>query len=260
MILGRALGCESLSFDRFDENRVMSDENQASMEDFFAEASAVESQKKWLPLGKKQWSSEFAELTFDPYHMAPEKASSAFVQLLKEIPWSQGSVKVYGKTHPTPRLECWMGEPDALYQYSSQSMTPKPWHALVWSLKQELELLTSWSFNACLLNCYRDGRDHVGWHADDEPELGHDPCIASLSFGAQRRFDLKCKPQSNGQPVTLRAEEASWPESIVLSSGSLLTMAGAFQDVFLHRIPKQHSVTEARINLTFRKVRLRGEG
>ena len=120
-------------------------------------------------------------------------------------------------------------------------LKPKAWTPLLLTIRFKVEAFVKASFNAVLVNYYRDGEDHVGWHADDEAELGERPLIASLSFGAARRFDFKAKNGSDSG-------------DILLQSGTLLIMQPAFQHNYLHRIPKSAAVINGRINLTFRQV------
>jgi alkylated DNA repair dioxygenase AlkB len=138
-----------------------------------------------------------------------------------------------------PRLLCWYGE--ASYTYSKLTLPATPWPAWLLPLKQQVEQAVGASFNGVLLNYYRDGQDSMGWHSDDEPELGRDPLIASVSLGAARRFTLKHKQQPLKHELSLTA-------------GSLLVMAGHMQHHWLHALPKMARVQDGRINLTFRQI------
>lgn len=148
-----------------------------------------------------------------------------------------------GKTVPIPRLQCWMGDPQARYGYSGMRLKPGPWQQPVSAIRARVRQLTGQEFNSVLLNYYRDGQDSVAWHADDEPELGPEPVIASVSFGAERVFQLKHKFRSDAPRHRL-----------ILSSGSLILMDRTLQNKWLHQIPKSKSVTSPRINLTFRTI------
>ncbi|MSP57503.1 MAG: alpha-ketoglutarate-dependent dioxygenase AlkB [Flavobacteriales bacterium] len=163
--------------------------------------------------------------------------------LRQEIPWKQESIKMFGKTHPTPRLTSWHGNEGCKYTYSGLICNPEPWSPTLLSIKQRIvEAMENANFNSVLLNLYRNGQDKMGWHSDDEKELGPNPIIASVSFGATRRFDFKHK---------------TIPEhkfSIDLPSGSLLIMQGDLQDHWLHQLPAQKRIIEPRINLTFRNI------
>lgn len=135
-----------------------------------------------------------------------------------------------------------MGEPYCSYKYSGVVFEPEPWHSLVKQLTEQVNQLCQSQFNSVLLNWYANGQQHMGWHSDDEPELGQYPQIASLSLGQPRLFDLKHK--SLGAQLKLE-----------LAQGSLLLMAGHCQQHWQHRVAKMASVTEGRINLTFREIK-----
>lgn len=135
-----------------------------------------------------------------------------------------------------------MGDPHCSYKYSGVLFEPEPWHPLVKQLTDRVNQLCQTGFNSVLLNWYADGQQHMGWHSDDEPELGDNPQIASLSLGQQRFFDLKHK--SLGTQIKLE-----------LGHGALLLMAGQCQAFWQHRVPKMASATEGRINLTFREIK-----
>lgn len=163
--------------------------------------------------------------------------------LQEEIPWKQEHIKLFGKTHPTPRLTAWHGDAHCVYKYSGVVNQPFPWTPSLLTIKTRIESLSNGAtFNCVLLNFYRDGCDKMGWHADDEKELGPNPSIASVSFGATRRFDFKHKTEANNK------------FSIHLESGSLLLMQGDMQHHWLHQLPAQKRISEPRINLTFRNI------
>lgn len=164
-----------------------------------------------------------------------------FLRLDQEIAWQQDSIKIFGRTVPLPRLTAWYGDSGVSYKYSGIINNPKPWTLCLQEIKSQVEQLTGASFNSVLLNRYAHGEDHQGYHADDEPELGEKPFIASVSFGAARMFRLKEK----------RGVKRL---GILLEAGSVLIMAGALQSHFLHALPKSRKVREPRINLTFRKI------
>ena len=163
--------------------------------------------------------------------------------LQHNIEWRQEYLTIFGKTHPTPRLTAWYGDAHCIYKYSGHTCLPLPWTSELLSIKNQLEQFASGhTFNCVLLNYYRDGRDKMGWHADDEKELGQNPVIASVSFGATRRFDFKHK---------VKREEKF---SLDLHSGSVLIMQGDLQHHWLHQLPAQKRIQEPRINLTFRNI------
>jgi alkylated DNA repair dioxygenase AlkB len=183
------------------------------------------------------------ELLISRRFILPEKADAYFQLLLHNIQWKQEEIVVFGKKHFEPRLTAWYANQGTHYAYSNKILQPKDWSVELTELKTKIEkILPGKSFNSVLLNLYRDGNDKMGWHSDNEKELGPNPCIASLSFGATRYFDLKHK-----QDKTKRFR-------FELSSGMLLVMSGSLQDYWLHQVPQQKKVKEPRINLTFREV------
>jgi alkylated DNA repair dioxygenase AlkB len=139
-----------------------------------------------------------------------------------------------------PRLVAWHGDPGTAYTYSGTLHEPLPWTPVLQSIRDRVQGLTGHSFNSVLLNRYRDGRDGMGWHADDERELGRDPVIASVSLGATRRFKLRHR----------RLREAV--ATIGLAHGDLLLMAGPTQHAYVHAVPKTTRPVDERVNLTFR--------
>lgn len=162
-------------------------------------------------------------------------------ELLKELPWKSGEIKLFGKIYPIPRKQVYFSDNDLSYSYSGKKLMIDGWDEKVLEVKAKIENYTNQDFNACLANLYQSGMDSNGWHADNEKELGRNPIIASLSFGATRRFDLKHQ---------MTKERLSFQ----LNSGSLFVMGGEMQHFWKHQIPKQKNVAEQRVNLTFRKV------
>jgi alkylated DNA repair dioxygenase AlkB len=171
--------------------------------------------------------------------LLPADADRLLAALRVGIDWRQEVATVMGRRVPLPRLTAWYGE--AGYVYSGIRMTPAPWTAALVELKALAEALAGQRFNSVLLNLYRDGRDSVSWHADNEPGLGRNPVIASFSLGAIRRFQLKHR--------RLGARLA-----LDLPHGSCLIMAGATQHCWLHQLPKTARPVGPRINLTFRAM------
>jgi alkylated DNA repair dioxygenase AlkB len=169
----------------------------------------------------------------------PLSNDEVFARLLDETPWRAESVVVYGKRHLQPRLTAWYGE--ASYTYSGLRLAPLPWTELLLVIRVAVEAACGQRFNSVLLNRYRDGRDSMGMHSDDEPELGNEPVIASLSFGTTRTFILRHK--RNKQTVRLALED-----------GSLLLMSGKLQANWLHGINKSARSLGERLNLTFRYI------
>ena len=169
--------------------------------------------------------------------------TTLFESLKQEMAWKQEHIKLFGKVHPTPRLTAWHGDPHCNYTYSGVVNEPLDWTPALFSIKDRIEqLLHPAKFNCVLLNFYRDGHDKMGWHSDDEKELGPSPNIASVSFGAARRFDFKHKTDTNNK------------FSVELRSGSVLLMKGDMQHHWLHQLPAQKRIKEPRINLTFRYI------
>lgn len=168
-----------------------------------------------------------------------------FDLLAAQTLWQQSEIHVYGNSVSIPRLNAWYGDEGAEYAYSGHQLVRHPWTAALQQLKNKLEVALCCTFNSVLINYYRDGNDSVSWHADDEPELGDKPTIASLSFGATRRFSLKPKPGTSNNHKPLH---------INLAGGSLLVMRGQTQQFYLHQIAKTQHLVSGRINLTFRTI------
>lgn len=162
-------------------------------------------------------------------------------RLVDELPWQQSRIKVYGREHPIPRLEAWLGEVGVQYQYSGQTLRATGWPGFIEPLVEAVQEQAQVPFNTLLANWYRHGQDGMGWHADNEPELGANPVVASLSFGAQRDFRLR------------RNENHQDTLSIPLAAGDLLLMRGALQHHWQHSVPKR-AQAEDRVSLTFRRV------
>ena len=162
--------------------------------------------------------------------------------LLKETPWQQNQIKIFGKTHDEPRLTQLYGDPHISYGYSGINFKTLPWTPTLTKIKKDVEEKAGTKFNVCLINQYRDGKDSNGWHADNERELGENPTIASLSLGHERFFHLK---------HNLNKE---WRFKFPLHHGSLLIMAGSTQHTYKHQIAKTARQVGLRINLTFRKI------
>jgi alkylated DNA repair dioxygenase AlkB len=168
--------------------------------------------------------------------------SQRFWQTLQtQIAWRQDKIRMFGRSLLLPRLTAWYGDPGAVYSYSGIRLEPQGWAPVLLEIKQRVEATVDCQFNSVLLNFYRDGQDSMGWHSDDEPELGLNPVIASVSFGGSRRFHLRHR-----QDKTQKAK-------LDLTNGSLLLMAGPTQHYWQHQIPKM-AQAEARINLTFRWI------
>ncbi len=177
--------------------------------------------------------------------LIPEATSARlFSSLLTGVIWTQHRIILFGKSHPCPRLSAWYGEPGSDYSYSGLKLRPMPWSEQLLEIKAVVEERVGVFFNSLLLNQYRNGSDSMGWHADDEPELGEQPVIASVSLGETRRFLLRQR-HASGKRKSI---------SVDLTSGSLLVMSGNCQTEFKHSIPKTKRDVGVRINLTFRRI------
>ena len=176
-----------------------------------------------------------------PNFMDKQDADEAFDHLFSNLAWQQPTIEVYGKRHLVPRLQCWMGEIGSHYQYSGKLFTATGWNAHVLRIKQQVEKQTNKTFNSALVNLYRDGQDKMGWHADDEKELGTSPAVVTVSLGVQRTFQFK--HNSQGETVNLELE-----------SGSLLLMQPGVQASYKHAVPARQKIHQGRISLTFRDI------
>jgi alkylated DNA repair dioxygenase AlkB len=180
--------------------------------------------------------------------LAAGEADAVLAELLATIRWETHHIRLFGREVASPRLSCWIGDPGTGYTYSRSHLEPRPWPSALTALRGRVETACGARFNSVLANLYRDGNDSMGWHSDDEPELGEQPLLASLSLGAERCFRLRRK-----LPRGVRAS----PHDTIrlpLPHGSLLRMAGQTQRLYRHDLPKSRSVHAARINLTFRWV------
>lgn len=183
-----------------------------------------------------------ADLAFDPHWLERGSAQTLFDELLATIPWEVHRIRLFGREVDSPRLSCWIGDPDAAYTYSGTRFVPRPWPQALLPVRERLSRESGVDFNSVLANLYRNGNDSMGWHSDSEAELGPQPTIASLSLGATRRFVLK---QRRDPSVKLAVE---------LPPGSLLLMRGYTQTNYKHALPRTAKPVGARINLTFRRI------
>jgi len=182
-----------------------------------------------------------SDITYYPNFFSTGKASEYFNVLKIETDWQQDNITLFGKSYPQPRLTALYGDNEKHYSYSGITMFPKPFSSTLLEIKSKIEVVSETKYNVVLLNLYRHGNDSIGWHSDDEKELGKDPVIASLSFGAERMFHLK----HNKEKISFK---------IKLENGSLLLMKGATQHFWKHQIPKSKKINQLRINLTFRRI------
>lgn len=160
---------------------------------------------------------------------------------MADLPWEVHRIRMFGRVVDSPRLSAWIGDEDAAYRYSGTRFAPHPWTPTLLALRDRVAVACGASFNSVLANLYRDGADRMGWHSDDEAELGTAPVIASVSLGAERAFRFRAK--AGGEPV-----------NIELPHGSLLRMGGDTQRLYKHELPVRRRVLKPRINLTFRMI------
>lgn len=171
-----------------------------------------------------------------------KEADHFFNDIRRQVDWKAEKIKFFGRWVDVPRLTAWYGDEGKSYRYSGLTVWPKPWLPVLVEIKKRVEEISEIQFNSVLLNLYRDEQDSVSWHSDDEPELGPDPIIGSVSFGQPRRFQLRHK-KDKAQRI-----------SMTLSHGSYLLMKRGVQTDWMHQVPKESKPCEARINMTFRRI------
>jgi len=182
-------------------------------------------------------------------HWLPHAAADTLQRTLRDdVPWEVHKIRMFGRQVDSPRLSCWMGDPAARYRYSGTEFVPQPWHPALLPLRDQLAAFCGHAFNSVLLNRYRDGDDGMGWHSDNEPELGPAPVIASVSLGAPRRFLLR------------RRDDHAKKAEVLLDHGDLLVMGGQTQRLYQHSLPKSARPLAERLNLTFRWINAPGQG
>jgi alkylated DNA repair dioxygenase AlkB len=182
-----------------------------------------------------------ADVVLYPDFFDAQQSDRCLVELQTTIHWRQDRIKLFGKEYDQPRLVAWYGDPGKTYTYSNISMEAIAWTPLLIEIRDRIHQVTEARFNSVLINYYRHGRDSMSWHSDDEPELGRNPAIASVSFGAERVFHFRHRVQ----PERLK---------VLLPHGSLLMMQGETQHFWQHQIPKSKRAIAPRINLTFRAI------
>ena len=183
-----------------------------------------------------------ASLLMDPAWLPASRADALLAELREGLDWEVHRIRMFGRLVDSPRLSSWIGDPEASYVYSGIRFEPRPWHPSLLQLRRELQALLGVDFNSVLANRYRDGRDAMGWHSDDERELGVCPVIASISLGATRRFAFKHR------------REPARKLRLDLAHGSLLVMRGDTQSNYRHALPRTARAVSDRINLTFRRI------
>ncbi|HWV08164.1 MAG TPA: alpha-ketoglutarate-dependent dioxygenase AlkB [Pseudomonas sp.] len=184
-----------------------------------------------------------ADLRLLPQWVDAATADRWLAQLVAETAWEQPEVHIFGRAVAVPRLLAWYGDAEASYRYSGQTHEPLPWTPLLAEIRKRVQDEVGQPLNGVLLNYYRDGNDSMGWHSDDEAELGRNPLVASLNLGGTRRFDLRRKGGS-------RIEH-----SLSLDHASLLVMGGPTQHYWQHQVAKTRQPCAPRLNLTFRLIR-----
>ena len=186
-----------------------------------------------------------AEVLYAEHWLPAPQADAWFAALHSAIDWEVHQIRLFGRLVASPRLSSWIGDAEASYRYSGTRFQPKPWPAGMPALREQVSTAAGERFNSVLANLYRDGGDAMGWHSDDERELGAQPVIASLSLGASRRFLLK------------RRDGSGETRPLQLVHGSLLLMRGDTQRLYRHALPRTRKPVGPRINLTFRRIAAR---
>lgn len=193
---------------------------------------------------KREWLlSDNCKIALTTDFFDQQTAAHYFDALLRQLQWEQSEIKIAGRFVKIPRLNAWYGDATARYQYSGAFFSPQDWTPELLTIRLAIEKACGQKFNSVLANYYRNEQDSVAWHADDEPELGRNPFIASLSLGETRRFLLRRKNTKNPEKIEIK-----------LPGNSLLLMSGALQHYWHHQVPKTTQAKGARINLTFRYV------
>jgi len=177
------------------------------------------------------------------YYFNANESATLFDKLLNNTKWKNETVNVWGVKHSLRRRTAWYGDEGKSYSYSGITVLPNKWYKELLQIKNKIEEVTPIEFNSVLINDYLDGNIGMGWHSDDEKELGENPIIGSVSFGAERDFYLKSKQDSDREKVKIKA-----------TNGSYILMMDNTQHHWLHSIPIRKKIKDRRINLTFRKI------
>ncbi len=183
-----------------------------------------------------------AELLYHPSFFDKTESDRIFKTLLETIEWKQDKIMMYGKELPLPRLSAWYGDNNKPYTYSGITLNPLPWTDELLLIKEKIEVEAKVKFSSVLINRYRDGQDYVGWHTDAEKELGKNPIIGSVNFGATRKFQLR------------RIDDHKEKFEVELKHGTFLVMGGTTQHFWQHQVPKTTLKIGERLNLTFRVI------
>jgi len=187
-------------------------------------------------------STEVSNINIFRNVFGKSRSEEIFKELVVSDIWFQPSINFSGNLVPIPRLNSWYGDPNNSYTYSGIKLNPIPWSDIMMEVKLRVEIITGTKFNSALLNLYRDGNDSVSWHSDDEPELGEDPIIASLSLGSTRTFKLK----------NIKSGEV---KKFELENDTILLMGSGIQKNWIHSVPKTKKPVDQRINITFRNIK-----
>lgn len=185
---------------------------------------------------------EKGEVFYYPYFFDKDQSNILLERLIREINWKQEPIWMFGKQVMQPRLTALYGNEGISYGYSGIKMEPHSWNPLLMEIKDAIEKVAQTSFTHVLLNYYRDGQDSMGWHRDNEPELGLNPVIGSVSFGVPRKFQFR------------QYHDKTVKKELLLEDGSFLLMKEETQHHWEHQIPKSKKVHGPRINLTFRRI------
>ncbi|MGH8511027.1 MAG: alpha-ketoglutarate-dependent dioxygenase AlkB family protein [Gammaproteobacteria bacterium] len=184
-----------------------------------------------------------AELMLWPELFTASESTGYFQCLSDGVDWRQDPITLFGRTLNSPRLTAWYGEAGVTYAYSGLRLVAGGWLPALLGIRERVGQAAGTSFNSVLLNLYRNESDSMGWHSDDEPSLGANPVIGSVSFGATRTFQLQHKRRKTSR------------SAIDLTGGSFLLMSGPTQHHWRHRVPKSNVPCGPRINLTFRTIK-----
>lgn len=209
--------------------------------ELWSQQALISRREPEFPQGKAIVSTD-GEVVFYKSFFSIHESDRLFEELYSGTQWQQDTIQIFGKCIPLPRLTAWYGDEGKSYTYSGIEQHPEPWTPTLFFIKTRIEKIAKVKFNSVLLNLYRNGRDSVAWHSDDEPELGQNPIIGSVSFGATRRFSFRHKQ------IKERKVEIDLPH------GSFLLMQGETQHHWRHQIAKTTKDVSPRINLTFRII------
>lgn len=189
--------------------------------------------QRFAPGGRVRYLSDW---------IAPDAADALLAELRESVVWEARTIRLFGREVMQPRLVAFQGDPGVVYRYSGSRWQAGAWHPAIAELRKRLDRELRAAFNSVLLNLYRDGNDSMGWHSDNETELGGGPLIASVSLGAPRRFVLR------------RRDDHRVRREVTPAHGSVLVMSGDLQRHWQHQVPRTRRTVGARINLTFRRI------